>query len=60
MVSPKPWRLDEDDPSKIYDAEGNMIAEDYRFLHIDDFEDICRLRKLRNPHRRRYDRDRKA
>ena len=43
MINPLPWKLDEEDPSIIYDANGEIIAEDYRFLHVDDFEAICRL-----------------
>lgn len=43
MISPLPWKLNEEDPSIIYDAEGEIIAKDYRFLHLDDFESICRL-----------------
>lgn len=43
MISPLPWRLDEEDPHIIYDADGEVIAEDYRFVHVDDFEAICRL-----------------
>ncbi len=43
MVSSLPWKLDESDPSKIYDADDNIIAEDYKFIHVDDFEAICRL-----------------
>ncbi len=43
MKSPLPWKLDEGDPSIIYDAHGNIIAEDYKFLHVDDFEAICKL-----------------
>lgn len=38
MMSPRPWKLDEDDPSIIYDADGEIIAENYRFFHVDDFE----------------------
>ncbi len=43
MLSPLPWKLDEHDPSKIYDANGKIIAEDYRFLHINDFERIPQI-----------------
>ena len=43
MISPLPWKLDEDDPSIIYDADGEIIAEGYRFVHVDDFEAICKL-----------------
>jgi len=42
MLSPRPWRLDDNDSAKIYDANGDVVAEDYRFLHVDDFEAICR------------------
>ncbi len=43
MINPLPWKLDEQDPSIIYDAEGEIIAKDYTFLHVDDFESICKL-----------------
>ena len=43
MISTLPWKLDESDPSIIYDANGNVIAEDYKFLHVDDFEAICKF-----------------
>ena len=43
MVSRLPWHLDENDPSIIYDARGNVIAKNYKFLHVDDFEAICKL-----------------
>ena len=43
MKSPAPWKLDRNDPSIIYDANGNIIAEDYKFLHVDDFEAICKF-----------------
>lgn len=42
MVSPLPWKLDEHGQT-IFDAEGEVIAQDYRFRHVDDFEAICRL-----------------
>ena len=41
MISPKPWRLDKHDVSIIHDATGEVIARDYEFLHIDDFESLC-------------------
>ena len=41
MISSMPWVFDETDTSTIYDANGEIIAKDYRFLHIDDFECIC-------------------
>lgn len=40
MISPLPWHLDENG-DKIYDNDGNLIAENYTFLHVDDFEFIC-------------------
>lgn len=43
MISKLPWRLDEEDPHIIYDADGEIIAKNYRFFHVDDFEAICRL-----------------
>jgi len=43
MISPLPWRLDENDPSIIYDANNEVIAKSYKFIHVDDFEAICRL-----------------
>ena len=43
MISKLPWRIDESDPSRIYDATGETIAKDYKFLHMDDFEAICKL-----------------
>lgn len=46
MISPKPWKLDDHDPSIIYDANGDVIAMDYKFLHVDDFESLCRTDKL--------------
>ena len=42
MISKLPWKLDEDG-DKIYDADGNVIAEDYTFYHVDDYEAICNL-----------------
>lgn len=42
MISKLPWRLG-DDGSKIYDADGDLIAEGYCFFHVDDFEAICDL-----------------
>ena len=42
MISKLPWRLDEDGMI-IYDAEGEIVAVNYRFNHVDDFEAICRL-----------------
>ena len=41
MISPMPWVYDVTDSSIIYDANGEIIAKDYKFLHIDDFEYIC-------------------
>ena len=43
MISPLPWTLDEHDPAKIFSAEGDVIAENYTFLDMDDFEAICEL-----------------
>jgi len=43
MINPIPWKIDENDPSIIYDADGEVIAKDYKFLHVDDFETICNL-----------------
>lgn len=43
MISQFPWKLDEHDTSVIYDANGNIIAKDYKFIHMDDFEAICEL-----------------
>ena len=43
MISALPWELDIEDPSRIISADGNVIAKDYRFLDMDDFEAICRL-----------------
>ena len=45
MISKLPWKLDEDDPSKIYSADGDIVAQDYTFVNMDDFEAICRLIK---------------
>jgi hypothetical protein len=42
MISSTPWKLDENDPAIIYYANGEIIAKDYKFEHIDDFEFICR------------------
>jgi len=41
MINPLPWKLDEHNPSIIYSAEGDVIAKDYTFLNVDDFEGIC-------------------
>lgn len=46
MISPLPWKLDENDPSIIRDANGEIIADDYKFFHVDDFEAICHLINL--------------
>jgi hypothetical protein len=43
MISKLPWKLDTEDLSVIRDANGKIIAKDYRFLHVDDFERICDL-----------------
>ena len=43
MISPLPWEIDESDPSTIYDAAGEAIAENYKFFHVDDFEAICKM-----------------
>ncbi len=43
MMSPFPWKLDENDPARIYDADGEIIAENYRFVHLDDFEGLVKL-----------------
>lgn len=42
MISKLPWRLDEDG-DKIYDDDDNVIAEDGKFFHVDDFEAIPQL-----------------
>jgi len=44
MISKLPWRLDEDGMI-IYDADGEVVAEDYKFNHVDDYEAICNLIK---------------
>ncbi len=43
MMSPRPWKIDEVDPSAIRDATGEFIAENYTFLHVDDFESLVVL-----------------
>ncbi len=43
MMSKFPWKLDENDPSIIYDADGDVIAKDYTFVHLDDFEGLVKL-----------------
>ncbi len=43
MIGRLPWKIDEKDPSIIYDADDEIIAENYTFLHIDDFEAIVGL-----------------
>jgi hypothetical protein len=43
MTSKFPWRLDEEDPHIIYDADGEIIAKNYTFVHVDDFERICEM-----------------
>ena len=43
MINPLPWTLDEEDPATIYDADGEIVAKDYKFLHVDDFQAICKL-----------------
>lgn len=52
MISPLFWKLNEDDPSIIYDADGEIIAKDYKFLHVDDFEAICELIMPRKPEKK--------
>ncbi len=42
MMSPFPWKLD-GDGDKIYDADGEIIAENYRFVHLDDFEGLVKM-----------------
>ena len=43
MISRLPWKIDESDPSVISDANGDIIAEGYKFFHVDDFEAICKF-----------------
>lgn len=46
MISPLPWKLDENEPDTIYDADGEIIAKNYRFLHLDDFEGLVKMVNL--------------
>jgi len=43
MMSPLPWKIDDNDVSKMYDADGQLIAENYTFFNVDDFEGICKV-----------------
>ena len=45
MMSPFPWKIDpeQDDAGFIRDANNEIIAEDFRFLDLDDFEGIPEL-----------------
>ena len=42
MISKLPWKLN-GDGDKIYNADGELVAQDYKFEHVDDFEAICDL-----------------
>lgn len=46
MVSPFPWKIDDDDASIVRDAEGTVIARNYQFLHVDDFEAIVKITQI--------------
>ena len=41
MISKLPWFLGWN-PSFILDADGEVVAENYKFVHVDDFEYICK------------------
>jgi len=43
MISALPWKLDKHDPSVIYSADGDVIAQNYTFNNMDDFESICKM-----------------
>lgn len=43
MISILPWRLDENDPSVILDSDGDIVAKDYKFECVDDFERLPKL-----------------
>ena len=45
MISPLPWKIDpeQDDSGIIRDANNEIIAEDYTFKNLDDFEAIPEL-----------------
>ena len=45
MISPLPWKInvEKDDSGIIRDANDEIIAEDYTFKDLDDFEAIPRL-----------------
>ena len=46
MISPTPWRISTSNPSVIYDADDEIVAENYTFAHVDDFESLCKLVNL--------------
>lgn len=48
MISKLPWKINEENPSQIHDADNNLIADNYTFLHVDDFEAICKLMSLQS------------
>lgn len=56
MMSPFPWILDENDPSIIYDADGDVVAANYRFINVDDFEGIVRITLEIESYKNTYDR----
>jgi len=45
MINPLPWTMNDerDDSGIIRDANGEVIAKDYTFLNLDDFEAICEM-----------------
>ena len=42
-INPLPWKLDDNDCAKIINEEGDIIAEDYTFKNMDDFEALPEL-----------------
>ena len=47
MISKLPWTLE--DSAKILSADGDIVAEDYTFKNMDDFEAICDIVNLSSP-----------
>ena len=41
MVSPLPWDIT-DEEGQIIDANGELIAERYRFYHVDDWQFVLK------------------
>jgi len=46
MMHPLPWKIDDMDCGIIRDNDGEIIAENYKFIDLDDFEGLVKLVNL--------------